>query len=450
MFFMKKEIVILGGGFAGTTLLRQLQTKFKNNPDICISLVGDDNFFLFTPMLPEVASGMLHAGDVSTPIRLFCKHAQFYHAKATSVDFAKKKISIVRMFDQKKIVLNYDYLVFALGSIDNFFGNENMKKYSFTIKTLEDSLAIRNHVISMLESADNESNIELQDELSNFVVIGGGFAGVEIASEINHLVQNASKTYYNNIDRSKLKVILISARNGILPEVGEALGEFALDSLRRDGIQVLTNTKAVDAGEDFVVIDNGIHAEIKCGTLIWAGGVKVDPLVASLRCEHDSSGRIIVDEYLRVKNQENVYALGDCAYMIDKIKKIPYPPTAQIALRAGRITAKNIINQITRGDSLEQLEPFTYHNKGIMATIGKRNAVALIGNRKIHGMLAWILWRLFYLSNLPTKEKKVRVALEWFLDIFFKHSEILTVGTIKQKEIADDNSLPGTDQNEPL
>ncbi len=436
---MKKEIVILGGGFAGTTLLRQLQSKFKNNSDVNISLVGDDNFFLFTPMLPEVASGMLHAGDVSTPIRLFCKHAQFYHAKATSVDFEKKQVNIVRIFDGKKIILQYDYLIFTLGSIDNFFGNENMRKYSFTIKTLEDSLAIRNHVISMLESADNESNIELQDELSNFVVIGGGFAGVEIASEINHLVQDASKTYYPNIDRAKLKVILISARDGILPEVGDELGKFALDSLRNDGIQVITNTKASDAGEDFVILDDNNKTKINCGTLIWAGGVRVDPLVVSLDCKHHSSGRIIVDEYLRIKDHEDVYALGDCAYMIDKNKGIPYPPTAQIAIRAGKITAKNIIHQITKSNNTI-LEPFSYHNKGIMATIGKRNAVALIGGKKIHGVLAWILWRFFYLSNLPTNEKKVRVALEWFLDVFFKHSDILTVGIIKHKEVTEENS----------
>ena len=437
---MKKEIVILGGGFAGTTLLRQLQTKFKDNSDIRISLVGDDNFFLFTPMLPEVASGMLHAGDVSTPIRLFCKHAQFYHAQVKSVDFNKKQITIDRIFDNKKIILSYDFLVFALGSIDNFFGNENMRKYSFTIKTLEDSLAIRNHVISMLESADNESNIELQDELSNFVVIGGGFAGVEIASEINHLVQDASKTYYPNIDRTKLKVILISARNGILPEVGEELGKFALDSIRKDGIQVITNTKALDAGEDYVILDDERKTKINCGTLVWAGGVKVDPLVAALDCKHDSSGRIIVDEYLRVQGQENVYALGDCAFMIDKSSGIPYPPTAQIAIRAGKVTAKNIIRQIAKNYN-DTLESFTYHNKGIMATIGKRNAVALIGGRKIHGFLAWILWRFFYLSNLPTREKKVRVAMEWFLDIFFKHSDILTVGIIKHKEVTDNSEF---------
>ena len=143
-----------------------------------------------------------------------------------------------------------------------------------------------------------------------------------------------------------------------------------------------------------------------------------------------------------------MYALGDCAYVIDKIKKILYPLTAQIALRAGKITAKNIISQITQEDGT--LEPFTYHNKGIMATIGKRNAVALIGNKKIYGIQAWILWRLFYLSNLPTREKKVRVALEWFLDIFFKHSEILTVGTIKHKVVDDEEPTQDTHQNEPL
>ena len=438
-----QKIVILGGGFAGTTILRQLQSRFKNNSEIEISLVGDDNFFLFTPMLPEVASGMLHAGDVSTPIRLFCKHAQFYHARVKSVNFDAKQVTIDRIFDNKKIMLSYDFLVFSLGSIDNFFGNENMRKHSFTIKTLEDSLAIRNHVISMLESADNESNIELQDELSNFVVIGGGFAGVEIASEINHLVQDASKTYYPNIDRAKLKVILISARNGILPEVGEDLGKFAIDSIRNDGIQVITNTKALDAGDDYVILDDENKTKINCGTLIWAGGVKVDPLITTLNCEHDSSGRIIVDDYLQVKGQEGVYALGDCAYMIDKSKGIPYPPTAQIAIRAGKITAKNIIRQITKGRDVT-VESFTYHNKGIMATIGKKNAVALIGGKKIHGVLAWILWRFFYLSNLPTKEKKVRVAMEWFLDIFFKHSDILTVGIIKHKEVTDDSEHDGS------
>ena len=429
MAFERKNILILGGGFAGTTLLRKIQDIYQNDEQIDINLVSDDNFFLFTPMLPEVASGMLHASDVSTPIRTFCKHAQFYHAKVSSVDFEKKQVIIKRIFDAKEMTLEYDYLILSLGSIDNFFGNKNMERYSFTIKTLEDALAIRNHVISMLESADNESNIKLQDGLSNFVVVGGGFAGVEIATEINHFVQDAAFSYYKNIDRRKLRVFLISARPGILPEVGDELGEFALRSLQKSGIKVITNTKAIDAGVDFVTLDNG--TKIPCGTLVWAGGVMVDPTITSLDCEHGPSGRILVDDFLRVKEHEDVFAIGDCAYLEDKQTNKPYPPTAQIALRQAKIVTQNIVSSL-KGNSLTA---FTYKNRGIMATIGKRNAVALLGKRKVHGLLAWVIWRYFYLTNLPTTEKKIRVGFEWFLDFFFRHSEILTVGLIKHKSM---------------
>lgn len=263
---MKTKILILGGGFAGTTALKQLQKSFGNNSDVEICLVSDDNFFLFTPMLPEVASGMLHPSDVSTPIRNFCKTAQFYHAKITEINLEKQNVMIKRIFDQKSITLEYDYLIIALGSVDNFFGNKNMEKYSFTIKTLEDALAIRNHIISMLESADYEDNPTLQDELVNFVVVGGGFAGVEIAAEINHFVKDAAKHYYKKIDPKMLRVILISARNGILPELGVELGEYSLRFLKKSGVEVITNTKAIDAGEDFVLLsDNTI---IPCTTLV--------------------------------------------------------------------------------------------------------------------------------------------------------------------------------------
>jgi NADH:ubiquinone reductase (H+-translocating) len=428
---MKKRVLILGGGFAGVGLLRSLQKKFKKNINVEISLVSDDNFFLFTPMLPEVASGMLHASDVATPIRTFCKHAQFYHAKITLVDFEKKQVSVVRIFDDKKLVLDYDYLIFALGSVDNFFGNKNMKKYSFTMKTLEDALGIRNHVISMLESADNEHDLKLQDELSNFVIVGGGFAGVETASEINHFVLDASKKYYKNIDMKKLRVILISARDGILPEVGTELGIYAMKSLTKSGIEVITKTKAVDAGQNYVMLDGG--KKISCGTLIWAGGVTVDPLISSLECEHGPSGRIVVDKFLKVKGFENVFALGDCAYVLEGKNSESLPPTAQIAIKEAQSVFENIVADIQRKPHL--VKPFIYKNRGVMATIGKRNAVALFGKRKIHGVLAWILWRTFYLSHLPNREKKVRVSIEWFLDLFFRHSEILTVGIIKRKPL---------------
>lgn len=429
---MKKKILILGGGFAGITALKQLQKSFDSNSDVEICLVSDDNFFLFTPMLPEVASGMLHPSDISTPIRNLSKTAQFYNAKIIEIDLEKHKVTIKRVFDQKSLILEYDYLIMALGSVDNFFGNKNMEKYSFTIKTLEDALAIRNHVISMLESADYEDNPTLQDELVNFVVVGGGFAGVEIAAEINHFVKDAAKHYYKKIDPKKLRVILVSARNGILPELGVELGEYTLRYLKKSGIEVITNTKAIDAGEDFVLLsDNTI---IPCTTLIWAGGVIVDPIIKSLKSKHGPSGRIFVDEYLKAIGFSNVFVLGDAAYLIDKSTGEPYPTTAQIAIRQAKTVSANLTLEIK--EKGKKPKPFIYSNRGVMATIGKRTGVALLRDQKVHGLLAWILWRTFYLSNLPTKEKKFRVGIEWFLDLFFRRGDILTVGKIKKKTVS--------------
>lgn len=427
----KTKILILGGGFAGTRVLNQVQKKFKNDPNIEISLVSDDNFFLFTPMLPEVSSGMLHPSDISTPIRTFCKNAKFYHAKISHIDLEKRKVTITRIFDQKLILLHYDYLVLALGNTDNFFGNKNIEKYSFSIKTLEDAIAIRNHVISMLESADNEDDEVVQDELVNFVVIGGGFAGVEIAAEINDFILDAAKNFYKNIDKKMIRIILVSSRNGILPEVGDSLGKYALKFLKKSGIQVITNRKAVDAGEDYVLLDNNIT--IPCTTLVWAGGMVVDPVVSSLDCLHDSSGRIIVDEFLRVKDHPNVFALGDCAYITDKTTGKPYPTTAQIAIMEAKIVSHNLISIVKKSN--KQIKSFEYKNKGVMATIGRRTGVSLVCGIPLRGFSAWILWRLFYWNNLPTREKKIRVAFDWMLDLLFR-ADIMTVGIIKKKTLS--------------
>src|SRR5579883_1518761 len=176
----KTKILILGGGFAGSNILREMQKQQRD--DVEITLVSQDNFFLFTPMLPEVSSGMLHASDITTPIRSFCKTANFCHARVLSIDLDSKEVKVVRIFDQKEMVIEYDYLVLAMGSKDNFFGNVNIEEFAFTVKTLEDAIAIRNHVVSVLECADQEHDKVLQEQLLRFVVVGGGFAGIEIAT----------------------------------------------------------------------------------------------------------------------------------------------------------------------------------------------------------------------------------------------------------------------------
>lgn len=426
----KTKILILGGGFAGSNVLREIQKQLKRN-NVEITLVSQDNFFLFTPMLPEISSGMLHASDITTPIRSFCKTANFCHAKIKSIDIENKNVSVVRIFDQKETSLEYDYLVLALGSKDNFFGNINIEEFAFTIKTLEDAIAIRNHVISVLECADQERDQILQEQLLRFIVVGGGFAGVEIATEMHHFLLDATKHYYKNIDSKKIRTIIISARDGILPEVGEELGKFALEHVQKSGIEVITNTKAVDAGEDHVLLnDNTI---IPCATLVWAGGVTVDPLIAALKCEHGQSGRLVVDPYMRLKNYSSIFALGDCANLVDSKNNVVYPTTAQIAIRQAKLVAENLFAEIS--EHIDHLKPFEYRNKGVMATIGKRSGVALLNGKPVRGFLAWLLWRAFYWSHLPTKEKKFKVGFDWMLGAFFR-ADIMTVGFIKKKTLS--------------
>ena len=424
----KTKILILGGGFAGSNVLREIQNKFGNNAEI--TLISQDNFFLFTPMLPEISSGMLHPSDISTPIRTFCKTATFCHARILSIDLENKAVSVIRIFDQKETMLEYDYLILAMGSKDNFFGNVNIEEFAFTIKTLEDAIAIRNHIISVLECADQERDKILQEQLLRFVVVGGGFAGIEIATEINHFLHDAVRNFYKNIDSKNIRVIIVSARNGILPEVGEELGEFALQYVRKSGIEVITNTKAVDAGEDHVLLsDNTI---IPCATLVWAGGVVVDPLISSLKCEHGGSGRVVVDQHLRLKEYPNIFALGDCAHLVDPRNGTIYPTTAQIAIRQAKIVSENLAAEIKGHE--DAMKMFDYKNKGVMATIGKCTGVALINGRKVYGFRAWLLWRLFYWSHLPTNEKKVKVAFDWLLHSIFR-ADIMTVGFIKKKTL---------------
>ena len=408
-----KKILILGGGYAGVGVLKQLQETFENNVDVSISLVSQDNFFLHTPLLPEMATGMLASRHIATPIRTFCKRARYYQAKVDSIDLNNNKVTITRSLGNNNRELEYDYLVLALGGTTNFFGNKNVEKNSLTIKTLGDAIGLRNHLISMLESADQEENSEVLSRLMTFVVVGGGFSGVETVGEINDFVRESAEKFYRNIDPQTIRIVLVSAADKILPEIGD-LGVYAKESLEKNGVEIVKNTKLVDAESNLITLDNGM--KIPYSTLVWAGGVNVDSVISNLDTEHAPNGRVIVDRFLRLKNHSNVFALGDCASITDEQTGKPYPPTAQHAVRESKIASKNIISSI-KGENSQN--PFVYHSKGSMAKIGKRNGVALLMGNRIHGFMAWVIWRQYYLSTLPTREKKFRVALDWFADLFF-------------------------------
>lgn len=432
-----KRVVILGSGFAGVEVLKRLQNKFKNNDNIDITIISRDNFLLFTPMLPEVASGMIETRHIITPIRSFCNKAIFYEANVESIDLNKKEVitkhSIGRQSEPNgwnQHNFGYDYLVIALGSQTKFFGMKEVERYSFTMKSIEDAISIRNHILSLLEQANLEKeNRQLTRELLTFVVVGGGFNGIETVGELNDFVRNTVKGFYKNIYMSDVRIILVNSSDKILEQVDEELGKYALKRLKQKAVEFIMNTDVVGATPSRVKLRDG--TTIPCYTIIWAAGVTPTKLITDLPCEHDKRHRLIANSYLEVPGYDGVYALGDCASIFDPHTKKPYPPTAQHAIKQGDVAAKNIISAIDGKE--ENKIKFDYETKGMMAEIGKRTGVATIFGIKVHGFLAWWLWRTYYLASLPTMKKKLKVLSDWTMDLIYK-PDVAMIKKFKDEE----------------
>ena len=422
-----KKILILGGGYGGIGVLNKIQKKFEDNVDVSIDLVSESNFFLHTPMLPEMATGTIEPRHIATPIRKFCRRAQFHQAKVVDISLDSKKVTLQRMSDKTQNTLQYDYLVLAMGGKTNFFGNANIEKYSFTIKSLDDAIKIRNHIITMLEEADQEEDSLRQQKLMTFVVVGGGFSGVETIGEINDFVRESCEKFYRNILQDNIKVILVASGEKILPEIGN-LGEYSKQVLQKAGVTIITNTRLEDISGNEAILDNG--KKISTSTVIWAGGNTVDNVIKKLETEHHKSGRVIVDRQLRFVNHPEVYALGDCAYAINPRTQQPYPPTAQHAIRQAKTVAKNLENKM---EGVGVQYDFVYDTKGSMAKIGKNDGVALLLGHEFRGFVAWFIWKQYYLSTLPTNEKKIRVGLDWLIDLFFPR-DITRLSSVFDKE----------------
>jgi len=439
----QKHILILGGGFAGVKVLTQLQKTFQNDVSVDITLVSRDNFFLFTPMLPEVSSGMIETRNIVTPVRAFCNRAKFYEANIESVDLKNKRVVISHAIGKhtdpiewRNHTLNYDYLVVALGSETNFFGMTEVARNAFTIKTISDAIVLRNHVINMLEQADLEhDDISLRKSLMTVVVVGGGFSGVETVGELNDFIRDSIKHFYHNLEPNDVRIILVNSGRRILPEVTDDLASFALQKLRESGVKVMLNTRLIAVTRDGISLNDGIG--ISTNTMVWAGGARPDSLISGLQCKHDNSGRMITNNYLEVQGHEDsAFALGDCASIIDPNTGSPCPPTAQHALRQGKIAANNIFSRIRESEhNHNKKKVFDYKTKGVMTLIGRRNGVGILLGHKVQGFIAWFFWRFYYLSTLPTVQKKLRVMTDWFIDLFFKRDVTRLKTPLEEKGI---------------
>ena len=420
----KKKIVILGSGFAAVECAKKLENEFGNDPEIELVMIGEDNFLLFTPMLPQVASGMIETRHIVFPIRTICKKTKFYEGRIKNVDPYGKLVTLWGTGDKRSISIHYDFLVVALGSETNFFGMADVEKNAYTMKTLNDAVMLRNRIIDMLEQAENETNPILRKSFLNFVVVGGGFAGIETAGELMDLLLDVRK-YYPSIQKDDLKVIVLEAMGEILPGFNKKLAEFAKQKLKERGIDIQLK-KAVTSfdGNEVTIkildetpkdsIDQSEINSIITKTLIWTAGITpVNTIKRSMF--KTEKGKIMINDFLEVPKFPGVFAIGDCALFVDPVTNRPFPPTAQIAEAQAKMAAKNLVSLIKNSEK----EKFVYHSKGQLAIIGKRTGIATFLGMNISGFLAWLIWRNVYLSKIPTFDKKTRVFLDWMIDLFF-------------------------------
>lgn len=420
-----RRIVVLGGGFAGVECVRRLERRLGGGAGgggAEIILVSEDNFLLFTPMLPQVASGMIETRHIVTPIRKIIKRSAFYEGRVRNIDPYGKVVDLWGGGGRRGISIRYDYLVVALGSETNFFGMSDLERNAYRMKTLNDAVQVRNRAIDMLERAENETDPILRRGLLTFVVVGGGFAGVETAGEVMDLLLDAVK-HYRGISAGEIRVVVLEAMSGILPGFSRDLAGFAQDKLAERGVDIRLRTAVVGFdGEEVITraagpAGGGAGADPEAGsiqarTVIWTAGVApANTIKRSLF--KTVGGKIAVDENLEAEGFPGVFAIGDCALCLDRATGKPVPPTAQAAEAQAKVAAHNLQALLGGGEK----KGFEYRSRGQMAVIGKRAGIALFLGMNIHGFVAWVLWRNVYLSKMPTWGKRLRVLLDWTADV---------------------------------
>ncbi|HET6373296.1 MAG TPA: FAD-dependent oxidoreductase [Candidatus Polarisedimenticolia bacterium] len=407
----RHRVMILGGGFGGVYTALELEKHLRLEGDIEVTLVNRDNFFLFTPMLHEVAASDLDLTNIVSPVRKMLRKVSFFQGDVERIDLEQKRVVLCHGSDRHTHDVSYDALVIALGSITNFFGLPGLEQRALTMKSLGDAMYLRNRLIAHLEEADTECAAAIREPLLTFVVAGGGFAGVETVASVNDFVREALP-FYTHLKEEDVRVVLVHSGGAILPELGGELGAYAQEKLSARGVEIRTNARLTGVSEEGVTLGDGTF--IRTRTLVWTAGTSPHPLLQTLPCEKDK-GRLKVDGHMELPEFPGVWALGDCALVPDRRTGKFHPPTAQHALREGRVVARNILAAVHGGAGMT----FDFSSLGQLATIGRRTGVAKVFGLKFSGFTAWWLWRTIYLSKLPRLEKKVRVALDWTLDLFF-------------------------------
>jgi len=419
-----QKIVIIGAGFAGLNVAQELSKLLPAESDGQITLVDQNNYLLFTPMLTEVAGGELDPHHILAPPRMLSPRINFEQGQVHDVDLHNRSVVLDVGDDAaSRRTLMADHIVIALGSVSNFHGIPGVEEHSLCLKTIADAAAIRNRILGALEQASWEQDSTVRKELLTFVVGGGGYTGVETMAAVNDLART-SVAHYPRVPAGEIRTIIIEPGDRLMSELSSDLAAFGQSKLEQRGVQVRLKTQITRATANFVELQNG--ERIPTRTLIWAGGITPNPLISRLNCKRGKHGGIIVDEHCAVPEYPGIWALGDCAEVPKPESKSSYAPTAQNATREGATVARNIV-AVLRGQPLEK---FQFTPIGELALVGRHSGVAKIYGYQFSGFVAWAMWRAIYLSKMLGMGQRSRILIDWLLDCFFGRN-IAVLGGIR-------------------
>ena len=397
------EIVIIGGGFGGLSFLKAAR-KSSNN----FTIIDKTNHHLFQPLLYQVATAVLSPADITVPIRNLFKNDKNVNVVLDEVIDINQQTNSLLLKSGNEI--NYDTLLISVGSSYSYFGNDNWSSHSHGLKNLNDALDIRDNILKAFEKAESEKNLELKLSYLNFVIVGGGPTGVELAGSIAELAYKNIKNEYRNFNTSVINVYLVEGGPDILPDYSRDLSDKASKYLQKLGVTLRLNEKVMDIEDKKVTTEKETYLT---NNIIWAAGNKANPLIDKLKTEVDNLGRVIVNDDFSIIENNSIYVIGDASNYKNFDGK-PLPGIAPVAIQQGKYLAK----KITSNNSSESVKKFKYRDKGMMATIGGFKAIGVIGKLKISGLLAWLFWSLIHLVYLIGYKSKLIVLIEWIFAYF--------------------------------
>jgi NADH:ubiquinone reductase (H+-translocating) len=405
------NIVIAGAGFGGFYAARSLE-RIASARGARVTLVNDANFMLYTPLLPGAAGATLDPRHVVVPLRSQLRRTQLLIGEVLGAD-PERRMLAVRRVDGETLELGYDQLLVALGSISRTLPIPGLSEHATGLKSLSDATALRNQLLRSLDIAESLEDPARRAEYLGFVFVGAGYAGLEGLAELQDFAAQAIRLY-PRCQAEGMRWLLVEARERIMPEVPTSLGEFAARELRRRGIEIVTETtiEAVDACG--VILSSG--ERVGARTVVWTAGVRPSPVVASLGLPLDGTGRIYSDSRLRVRGRPGVWAIGDCAAVPDPAKRgAACPPTAQHAIRQGRLAARNIAATLEG----RPVRAFRYRTAGVVAELGHNKAVAITLGLRWRGLPAWFIARTYHLLLMPGFGRKLRLLVDWNVALLF-------------------------------